>query len=70
MGPWKRIAVSLLLLIAVGGSGPAAPVVTLIAAAKSCTAQCRSDHNQCRIRTKGNRRCDANLRRCLQRCIK
>ncbi len=38
--------------------------------ANSCAAACRSAHNDCRIRTKGSGRCDAQLQRCLQRCLK
>ncbi len=36
--------------------------------ANSCAAQCRAEHNKCRIRTKGDRSCDAALNACLQSC--
>lgn len=40
------------------------------AAANECAANCRQQHNQCRISTKGNSSCDARLQQCLQSCMK
>ncbi len=37
--------------------------------AASCAANCRQQHNQCRIATRGASRCDAQLQRCLQGCL-
>jgi hypothetical protein len=36
----------------------------------ACVAVCKSSHNQCRIATKGNASCDAQLQSCLQACIR
>ena len=37
--------------------------------ADNCAAQCRADHNKCRIDTKGSPSCDARLQSCLQSCL-
>lgn len=44
------------------------PSATIIVAANSCAAQCRAEHNKCRLRTKGASSCDAALNACLQGC--
>lgn len=35
----------------------------------TCAANCRQQHNQCRIATRGASRCDTQLQRCLQGCL-
>jgi len=39
------------------------------AGAGGCAAQCRDQHNRCRIATKGSPSCDAQLQACLQGCL-
>lgn len=38
--------------------------------ANSCAANCRAQHNQCRIATKGAGSCDQRLQQCLQSCMR
>jgi uncharacterized membrane protein len=45
-------------------------LVPAAAQGNACVAVCKSSHNQCRIATKGNASCDAQLQSCLQACIK
>lgn len=61
------ISLSLALVL-----GVSAIMVALAPAAEanSCAANCRAQHNQCRISTKGSPSCDARLQQCLQSCLK
>jgi hypothetical protein len=36
----------------------------------SCIAQCRAQHNQCRMTSRGSSSCDAQLQSCLQSCLR
>jgi hypothetical protein len=36
----------------------------------ACVSACRAAHDECRIRTKGSSSCDAELRACMQGCVK
>jgi hypothetical protein len=70
MSVLKIMVAGLALLIVFSGPAPVCPLSATPALANSCTQNCRRQHNQCRIRTKGSSRCDAQLRRCLRRCLK
>ena len=39
-----------------------------LAQADQCVSQCRNDHNQCRISTKGSPSSDAQLQSCMDSC--
>lgn len=41
-----------------------------VALANACADNCRSAHNQCRIKTKNSPSCDAQLQACLQGCLR
>jgi len=60
----------LLALAALIGVSAMLAAVTPAAEANACAANCRAQHNQCRISTKGNPSCDARLQQCLQSCLK
>jgi hypothetical protein len=40
-----------------------------LAQANQCAASCRSQHNACRVSTKGAPSCDAALQSCVARCM-
>jgi len=42
-----------------------APVIV----ARSCASECQSQHDRCRVETKGSRSCDEIRQRCLQVCL-
>lgn len=44
------------------------PPVT-VAQGNSCANACQTEHDQCRVVTKGSPSCDAQRQRCLQACI-
>jgi uncharacterized membrane protein len=44
--------------------------VPVQAQGNACVSSCKASHNQCRIATKGNSSCDAQLQSCLQSCIR
>jgi hypothetical protein len=51
--------------------GATALLATAIeASANACASNCRAQHNQCRIATKGSSSCDTRLQQCLQRCLR
>lgn len=70
MSALKVMVAGIVLLIVFSGPVQVCPFSTSPAYANSCTQQCRRQHNQCRIRTKGSSQCDAQLRRCLRRCLR
>lgn len=39
-----------------------------LAQSDQCVQQCRADHNQCRIKTKGSPSCDSQLQACMDSC--
>ena len=39
-----------------------------LAQSDQCVQQCRNDHNQCRIKTKGSPSCDSQLQACMDSC--
>jgi anti-sigma-K factor RskA len=41
-----------------------------VAQGNACVSACNSQHNQCRIATKGSSSCDSQLQACLRACIK
>ena len=41
----------------------------IVVAEDSCANACQSQHNQCRVATKGSPACDEARQRCLQACI-
>lgn len=70
MGVLKFLIAAVTLLLVTSGSVPICSLDAPAAYANSCTQNCRRQHNSCRISTKGSRRCDAQLRSCLRRCLK
>lgn len=44
------------------------PPMTLVQG-NSCANACQTEHDQCRVSTKGSPSCDAARQRCLQACI-
>jgi hypothetical protein len=66
----KLLVTGAALLLVCSGAVPSSPFGISPAYANSCTQKCRQQHNSCRIATKGSRKCDARLRRCLRRCVK
>jgi hypothetical protein len=67
----RRLLCLLVLASGLAGAGlPPAPEQPPVRIAQdSCAANCRAQHNQCRIATKGSPSCDAQLQACMQRCI-
>jgi hypothetical protein len=41
----------------------------MAAKAEPCADQCRAQHNQCRLQTKGAPQCDAQFNACVQSCL-
>jgi hypothetical protein len=37
--------------------------------ARSCASECQSQHDRCRVETKGSRTCDEVRQHCLQICL-
>jgi hypothetical protein len=35
----------------------------------TCASECQTQHNQCRVQTKGSSSCDAQRQRCLEVCL-
>jgi anti-sigma-K factor RskA len=56
--------IAVALLASAINAGPAS------AQGNACVASCKASHNQCRIATKGNASCDAQLQSCLQACLR
>lgn len=46
-------------------SAPREPLVV----ARSCASDCQSQHDRCRVETKGSPTCDEIRQRCLQVCL-
>lgn len=65
-----RISLALATLLGATAMMAAAAATATAADANSCAANCRSQHNQCRISTKGSANCDARLQQCLQSCLR
>jgi hypothetical protein len=67
----RRFFVLAVLATVVAGAGASPPVEPprIQIAQDGCAANCRAQHNQCRIATKGSPSCDAQLQACMQRCI-
>jgi hypothetical protein len=55
--------------LAAAGPPPVPAPAPIQVAQDGCAANCRAQHNQCRIATKGSPSCDAQLQACMQRCI-
>lgn len=70
MSALKVMVAEIALLILFSGPVQVCPFSSSPAFASSCTQKCRRQHNQCRIKTKGSSLCDAQLRRCLRRCLR
>ena len=64
----RNLFLSALTLVLATGALAAGSIVMEGAAANPCADQCRAQHNQCRISTKGSPSCDAALTSCLQSC--
>jgi uncharacterized membrane protein len=67
---WKVAAASLAMLALAAGPAVMTTVTPAQAQGNACVASCKASHNQCRVATKGNASCDAQLQACLQTCIK
>ena len=48
---------------------PAISSPFIVAQDATCAATCQTEHDQCRVTTKGSASCDAARQRCLQACI-
>ncbi len=48
---------------------PAVQAPAVVAQDNSCAGRCQTEHDQCRVQTKGSPNCDAARQRCLQACI-
>lgn len=48
---------------------PAIQAPAIVAQDNSCASVCQSQHDQCRVQTKGSPSCDAARQRCLQTCL-
>jgi hypothetical protein len=48
---------------------PAIQAPAVVAQDNSCASVCQTQHDQCRVQTKGSPACDAARQRCLQACI-
>lgn len=66
-GIWMKSAVAAFALF---GLFTVADATQELAQADQCVQQCRSDHNQCRIKTKGSPSCDSQLQACMDSCRK
>ncbi len=66
-GIWMKSAVAAFALF---GLFTVADATQELAQADQCVQQCRSDHNQCRISTKGSPSCDSQLQACMDSCRK
>ena len=40
-----------------------------VAQATSCASECQTQHDRCRVQTKGSPSCDAERQRCLEICL-
>jgi len=45
-----------------------APPVT-VAQSPGCVSECQTQHDRCRVATKGSRSCDEERQRCLEICL-
>lgn len=48
---------------------PAIQAPVIVAQDASCANACQSEHDRCRVQTKGSPSCDGARQRCLQACI-
>lgn len=48
---------------------PAVSAPVVVAQDGTCANSCQTQHDQCRVATKGSPTCDAERQRCLQACI-
>ena len=48
---------------------PAVQAPVIVAQDGSCANACQTQHDQCRVQTKGSPSCDVARQRCLQACI-
>jgi hypothetical protein len=67
---WKVAAAALGMLALAAGPTVMTTATPAHAQGNACVASCKASHNQCRVATKGNASCDAQLQACLQACIK
>lgn len=67
----SRIAVILICMALFAGPAESASLDLLHPArSKSCVQSCKSQRNQCVLRTKNLSRCAAVMQKCLERCIR
>lgn len=44
-------------------------VPRVLVQATSCASECQTQHDRCRVQTKGSPSCDAERQRCLEICL-